>query len=128
MEFLFLITKKDFYSKAAFLFLIVGVIGALFSALSGNQAYETFRNWQIESLVLFNEHQNYANLTVWFFTAMLIVRFYLHLKKKLVKVFVILLLLMSLIGSYFVYQAGNYGGKLADQKAKSSIHLDNNEQ
>lgn len=128
MELLFIFTKKEFYSKVAFLFLIVGVVGALFAVLSGNQAYETFGNWQDESRMLFNKHQTYANSTIWFFTTLLGVRFYLHLKKKLNKVFAILLLLLSLFGSYFVYQAGSYGGKLAVEKTKISVSINKNAQ
>lgn len=124
VEFLFLITKKEFYLKAAFLFLIIGVIGAFFAVLSGNQALESLKNISI-SKDLFYQHQYFANITVWFFTFVLALRYYLFIKKRLDKKFTILLFVIALLGSYFVYQAGYYGGKFSNEVAKS-IYMHNN--
>lgn len=118
-EFLFLITKKDFFSKTVFLFLGFGVIGALFAVLSGSQAFELLNNISRESKLLFNEHQFFANVTVWYFTFLLAVRYFLLVKKKLNRKFIFIFLMLSLLGSYFVYQTGNYGGKFSNQ-----IHLE----
>ncbi|MEO8233094.1 MAG: DUF2231 domain-containing protein [Ignavibacteriota bacterium] len=115
MELLFIFTRKDFFSKAAFLFLTVGVIGALFAVLSGNQAFGLVKNWTAEGKDIFNNHQTYANLTVWFYAILLVVRYFLFVKKKLNRMAIIIIFVLSLLGGYFVYQAGNYGGKLAEQ-------------
>ncbi|MCK7520140.1 MAG: hypothetical protein MZV64_21810 [Ignavibacteriales bacterium] len=40
MELIFIFTSKRFFSKAAMLFLAIGVIGSLLAVLSGNQAFE----------------------------------------------------------------------------------------
>lgn len=119
MDLLFLISKKDFYSKAALLFLTIGVIGALLAVLSGNQAYLASGNLDKESLTLFYSHQTFANLTVWYFAALLIVRVYIIVKNKLNFKIIILLFVLSLAGVYFALQAGSYGGKLAYSKAKN---------
>ena len=113
IELLFLVTKNDFYNKVAFLFLSIGVIGSFFAVLSGNQAFKLVSNWQGESMAIFNSHQTFANFTVWFFTALLILRYVFFIKKKLTNVVVILLFISSLAGSYFVFQTGLYGGKLS---------------
>ena len=121
MESIYLITGKDFFSKAAMLFLLIGVIGSFFAVLSGNQAFEFVRNWTDEGKEIFNEHQTFANLTVWYFSALLVLRYFLFIKKKLNRTIISIIFILSLFGGYFVYQAGNYGGKLADQSVINSI-------
>lgn len=128
LELAFLLTSKDFFSKASILFLALGVIGALFAVLSGNQAFELVSNWSDESRKIFVEHQKFANLTVWYFTAILIVRYYLFVKKKLKRTVISIIFVMSMLGVYFVYQAGSLGGKLAEQiviNSTSSIESEN---
>lgn len=119
IEFIFLLTKNDFLNKNAFLFLGVGVVGAFFAVLSGNQAFAIIKQWSDYSRELFNTHQTYANITVWYFTALLILRYFLFIKKKLNQKTIFILLFLALIGGYFVYQTGNYGGKFAHQYYKS---------
>jgi len=122
IELLYLITKKDFFNKIAFLFLVIGVVGAFFAVLSGNQAFELVSKWPGDNKEIFNLHQTFANITVWSFTAILILRFTLHVKKKFTKMMMILFLLLALIGSYIVYQTGFYGGKLSKGIVISSTY------
>ena len=127
MELIFLFTGKDFFSKAAMLFLAIGVIGSFFAVLSGNQAFEFVKNWNDEGKAVFSEHQTFANLTVWYFSVLLVIRYFLFIKKKLNRTIISVIFILSLIGSYFVYQAGNYGGKLAEQviiNSTSSIEVE----
>lgn len=126
MELLFIFTNKDFFSKAALLFLTIGVVGALFAVLSGNQAFELVKNWTAEGKDVFNNHQTYANLTVWFYAILLVVRYFLFVKKKLNRTVISVIFVLSLLGGYFVYQAGNYGGKLAEQIILFSNSTDTN--
>jgi uncharacterized membrane protein len=121
MELIFIFTAKDFFSKAALLFLAIGVVGSLFAVLSGNQAFELVTNWTDEGKEIFSSHQTFANLTVWYFSALLIIRYFLFVKKKLNRTIVSVIFILSLLGGYFVYQTGNYGGKLADQIVINSI-------
>jgi len=46
-------------------------------------------------------------------------RYFLFIKKKLNQKTIFILLFLALIGGYFVYQTGNYGGKFAHQYYKS---------
>lgn len=121
MELLFLITGKIFFSKVSFVFLSIGVIGSFFAVLSGNQAFEFIKNWSDKGKDIFNQHQTYANLTVWFYSILLTGRYFLFIKKKLNRNFIMVLFFVSLFGSYVVYQTGNYGGKLAEQVIRNSI-------
>ncbi len=117
IELLALVSKKDFFSKTANLFLIIGTIGAFLAVFTGNQAYALVDGWQKESLIIFNSHQTFANYTMWFFAALLAFRIYLYLKKKINRKTMLLLFLLSLFGGYLVYQTGYYGGKLARIRA-----------
>ncbi|MFZ2322357.1 MAG: DUF2231 domain-containing protein [Ignavibacteriaceae bacterium] len=118
IELLAVITKKDFYSKTANLFLLIGTLGAFLAVFTGNQAFSMVKNWDKESLVIFNSHQTFANYTMWFFTGLLALRVYLSIKKKINQKMMIVLFLLSLLGCYLVYQTGNYGGKLAEARIK----------
>jgi len=115
MELLFLFTGKEYFSKSAMLFLVIGVIGSFFAVLSGNQAFEFVKNWTNEGKEIFSSHQTFANLTVWYFSALLMLRYYLFIKKKLNRKIISVIFVLSLFGGYFVYETGNYGGRLADQ-------------
>ena len=121
MELILFFTAKEFFSKAAMLFLAIGVIGSLFAVLSGNQAFELVTNWTDEGKEIFSSHQTFANLTVWYFLVLLVLRYFLFVKKKLNRQIISVIFVLSLLGGYFVYQAGNYGGKLADQVVINSI-------
>lgn len=124
MELLFIFTRKDYFSKAAFLFLTIGVVGALFAVLSGNQAFELVKDWTSAGKEIFNNHQTYANLTVWFYAILLVVRYFLFVKKKLNRTIISVIFVLSLLGGYFVFQTGNYGGKLAEQLIIFSHSID----
>jgi uncharacterized membrane protein len=120
IELLFLFTGKDFFSKVAMLFLSIGVIGSFFAVFSGNQAFEFVKNWTDEGKEIFKSHQTFANLTVWYFSTLLAVRYFLFIKKKLNRKIISVIFVLSLFGGYFVYQTGHYGGKLADQVIMTS--------
>lgn len=125
MEMLAFVTNKDFFSKAAILFLLIGTLGAFISVFTGNQAYSLIKDWQNESLNIFISHQTFANLTMWFYTGLLSFRIYLVIKKKINKKTLILMFFLSLLGCFLVYQTGNYGGKLGKaiyNKSQSSLN------
>jgi len=126
IELLYFVTRNEFYNKSAFLFLLIGVIGAILAVLSGNQAYSLVSEWNPKSLEIFNAHQTYANISIWYFTILLVLRFYLHVKKKLNRYLLVVILILSILGSYFVYQTGLYGGKLADENVlKTNLSYEN---
>ena len=121
LELLFFVTQNEFYNKTAILFLLIGVIGAMLAVLSGNQAYAMVSKWNPKSLEIFNSHQTFANISIWYFTILLALRFYLYIKKRLNRYLLVIIFLLSLLGSYFVYQTGFYGGKLGDENVLKTI-------
>jgi len=111
--------KKEVFTKAAFIVLILGMIGAFAAVLTGHQAEEVWKNWNTISKPMLEEHETFATITLWYFFGLLILRtFYVinveiknkfreHTKKMLLG-FVIL----ALAGCFFIYKTGEYGGKM----------------
>jgi len=109
-----IILKKDYYSNAATMVLFVGLIFALLAVLTGNKA-EEFLKTVTNSKEILNTmalHRLYATILLWYFTFILFLKIYLFSKKKLNFKNRLLILLLSLIGLFFVYQVGKYGGKM----------------
>ena len=115
IELLFLITKKEYFNKTAFLFLSMGVVASLFAAVSGNQAFESVAVWTDSSKNIFEQHQYYANITVWFFAALLVLRFIIFKKYSSKRIIVLIFFIVSLAGLIAIYQTGHYGGLLSKQ-------------
>ncbi len=117
LEVLFLILKKDFLNKSATLILFLGVLGAVASLLTGNQAYyyaeNLFDNYDVKiPLGLIDEHEEYAKITTFWFVGILIIRFFLNVKNKFKSWLQIAVLVLALVGVYFVYETGEHGGEL----------------
>lgn len=106
------VSKRDFFKKAAHLFLLFGVIAATGSVISGDQAKDVFDNWNKVSSDIIEMHETYASITIWFFSALLLLRSWVVLKKyyntKVSYVFAVL----SLVGMFFIFKTGEMGGKL----------------
>lgn len=119
IEIIAFVTRKDFFYKAALLILFIGVLGALGAVLTGNQAFYLNNGLSGKSLELFNSHELNANITVWSFTFLLIIRYYLTIKQKLRPKFHLIILILAIAGMYFVYQTGYYGAELAESIIKS---------
>jgi uncharacterized membrane protein len=106
------IFKKDFFSKTAHLFLLFGVLGALAAVLTGNQAENAFEGWNKTTSAILETHSTYANITLWFFSGLLVIRTILVLKKKFNSFFKYIFCLLGIAGAYFVYQTGEHGGEM----------------
>ena len=115
LELLGAIFKKDFFSKAAHLFLLFGVLGALAAVLTGNLAENAFEGWNKTTKAIVETHSTYANITLWYFTALLVLRTFIVLRKNFSNLFKYVFCVLALVGSYFVYQTGEYGGKMVFQ-------------
>lgn len=115
-EIIGIISGKEFYQKTAYLFLFLGVLTAVAAVITGNQAADIASGWKDRGAVipteLISEHEDYANITMWYFTGMLVLRTYIFIKKKFTGFYKYLFILLAFIGLYFVYQAGYHGGKL----------------
>lgn len=116
LEVIGILLKKDFFSKAAHLILFFGVISALIAVLTGNQAEDVAHAWSKLganiNLGAIETHSNYANITLWYFTGLLILRTFLIIKKKFISTIKYLIAVLAIIGFFFIYQTGHYGGKL----------------
>ncbi|PIW69215.1 MAG: hypothetical protein COW08_08365 [Ignavibacteriales bacterium CG12_big_fil_rev_8_21_14_0_65_30_8] len=116
LEILSAITKKEAFSKAAQITIILGVVTTLFAVLTGHQAEEIASKWEDAGaripFKLIGEHEEFANITLWYFAGLLVIRTVLVLKKKFTITFKYIFVLLALVGYYFVYQVGDHGGKL----------------
>ena len=78
--------KKDTFTKTAYFVLILGIVTALLAVLTGNQAHESVKNLieNDNSAVnqLIEQHENYATLSLWYYTALFFLRTYVVIKKK----------------------------------------------
>lgn len=116
--------KKEFFSFTSVVILIIGVLSSLLAVLTGNQAFNSINNMVPEIKSFYETHHFYANLTVWLFTAILFARIYLQIKKRYDGLLKILLLIISFVGCYFVFQTGDYGGKTAHSRlSKSAVNF-----
>jgi len=120
------ILKKDFLNKAAYLTLIFGIITALMSVLTGNQAQEAAKlilsGKSIGISEALERHEEFATITLWYFTALFILRTYLLINKKFINKWKYLFIGLGLIGCYLIYSTGYYGGQLVF-KHGIGIHL-----
>lgn len=116
LETIGIIFKKEFFSKAAHLFLLLGVLGMVAAVLTGNSAESIARQWIKNGAKIppnaIGEHEDFANTTLWFFAGLLVFRTYLVLKNKFTGYLKYIVLVLSFIGIYFIYQTGYYGGRL----------------
>ena len=125
-ELIGVIFKKDFFSKTAHLLLLFGVIGTIAAVLTGNQAFSAFQNWNDASRELFNHHQTFANLSIWYFSGLLVFKTFLVLKKKSNSSLKYLLLLFAIFGCYIIYQTAEYGGELVNKfGVGTELRIDN---
>jgi uncharacterized membrane protein len=107
-----IIFKKDSISKTAHIILLLGVIAAFFAVLTGNEAFAAYKYWTDESKEVYNHHQTFANLTVWFSAFVLFTRTFLVIKKKFTGIFKYIFVLIAALIVYFVIQTGEFGGEL----------------
>ncbi len=117
IEILYLFFKKDYLNKSATLILFLGVLGAIASLITGNQAFHyaeyLFDNYDVKiPLGIIDEHEEYAKWTTFWFTGILVIRVFLNLKNRFRGVLQILVILLSLVGTYFIYETGEHGGEL----------------
>ncbi len=108
--------KREFISKAALVILFLGIITAVLAVLTGNQADQLARSLAEKGAAypkdLIEQHELFATLTIWYFFALMILRTYFVIKKKFENKVKYLFAVLAIIGSVFVYKAGDYGGEL----------------
>jgi uncharacterized membrane protein len=110
------LTNKEFFQKTAHLFLLLGVLGAIGAVITGNQAADIASKWEDKGATipfgLISDHEEFATITLWYFTGLLVLRTFFVLKKKFRGINQYLFILLAIIGGYIVYQTADLGGKL----------------
>ena len=108
--------KKEYLNKAALILLAIGIASGVLALITGNQAYAIADLWEQQGATIpfkaMQEHQDYATITMFYFTFLLVIRIYLALKKKFEGKIRYLIIILAFIGCYFVFLTGDYGGKL----------------
>jgi len=108
--------RKEFFSKSAHLILFLGVLGAIAAVLTGNQAENLASSWEEKGAIIqfgeISEHEEYANITLWYFAALLVLRTFITIKKKFTGYFPYVFAVLAAVGAYFVYETGDHGGHL----------------
>jgi uncharacterized membrane protein len=111
-----IMSKKDFLNKAAYIILILGIITALIAVMTGNQAQNAAKlilNGKISEISeAIEKHEEYATITLWYFTALFVLRTYLLIRKKFNINWKYVFIGLGLIGCYLIYITGYYGGEL----------------
>jgi uncharacterized membrane protein len=112
LEFIGVVFKKEFFQKAAHLILFFGVLGAFAAVITGREAEEAFDYWNKASGALVEMHEYYANLTIWFFTILLVFRTAVVIKKRFTGVISYIFLILAFVGAYLVFWTGELGGEM----------------
>ncbi len=115
LEIINLFLQEPKYHKWINGFLLLGVIAGITAVLTGNQAAAsiTKSSHVTENIKeIIEEHETYATLTMWYFTVLLGVRFYLTNKKKFTKMLKVTFVILAIVGLFLIYETGEHGGKL----------------
>lgn len=106
------LTKFDWIKKCALLLYFLGTIAAAVAFITGNEASNVI-DIPANAFSAVNEHADWAEITLWFFSIYTIIRLSVGLFfKSLKKVFVIPIVLAGILGIYFLYQTGDHGAQL----------------
>ncbi len=97
--------------------LFVGVLACVGAVLTGNQAehkveksYDSRLTEEVTETI--EEHESNATILLWYFTVLMVIRFVFINKKNFSGIRKILITVLALVGLYFIFVTGNYGGKL----------------
>ncbi len=118
----FLVEVSNLFFKQAivdavnFIVLFAGILFSVVAVLTGNQAQNAalhvLHSKPIEVVQVIELHETLATISLWLFTAILFLRYYLFSKNKLTQKWKILISVVALIGVIFIYETAFLGGKL----------------
>ena len=110
-----LILKKfTWLEKSALLLYLLGTIAAGVAFLTGRAASDGL-DIPVIAMRAVNDHADWAEVTLWFFIIYTIIRLSFAFGFKLIplaKIIVVPLVLIGLLGVYFLYQTGDHGAQL----------------
>ncbi len=107
--------RKDELKKLSLFFLVIGVLSATVSVLTGNMEFQTLTQNNSISQSLINEignHEYFATLTLWYFFFLLILKTYIILKKKNQSKLNYLFVIFAALGFYLIFTTSKIGGRL----------------
>ena len=112
LEIFGIIFKNEFVSKSALLILCIGVVSALFSVFTGNQAASAFTFWNDESRILLNKHESFATYLLLSSVILFAFRIFITVKKRFRTQIKYVFIVLALLILYLVYETGIHGGDL----------------
>ncbi|MGE5436833.1 MAG: DUF2231 domain-containing protein [Syntrophothermus sp.] len=115
LEIIGVLFNNAFFQKTALLILLLGVLGAFAAVTTGREAEDAFDYFNSSSSDTMESHETFANITFWFFLIVLLFRGTLLVNVKLRDYFYkirYVFLILAIIGAFFVFQTGQYGGEL----------------
>jgi uncharacterized membrane protein len=116
LEIFGVVTKKNFLTNAAYLILVLGIVGAVAAVLTGNQAEEVAEIWQDKGALIpfgaITTHENYATFTLWFYIFVVFIRTYFVVRKKFTLHVKYAFIGLSIIGILLLYKTAKEGGEL----------------
>ncbi|HEX2868526.1 MAG TPA: DUF2231 domain-containing protein [Ignavibacteriales bacterium] len=111
-----IIIKKDFLTKAAYILLLMSILGAVAAVLTGNQASEIAEKLvDLKIRMAVSRHEDYATYALWYMFILAAFRTYLMVKKKFQGWLKYSFIVLALLGSLLIYEAALLGGKLVYQ-------------
>ncbi|MCU7495198.1 MAG: DUF2231 domain-containing protein [Ignavibacteria bacterium] len=114
-----IVIKKDFLARAAYMLLLLSILGAVAAVLTGNQAggiAEKLSDLDVAiPLGAISKHETYATYALWYMFILAAFRTYLMVKKKFNGWLKYSFIVFSLLGSFLIYEAALLGGKLVYQ-------------
>jgi uncharacterized membrane protein len=116
LEIFGVVTKKEFLVKAAYMILILGIIGAVAAVLTGNQAEEVAEIWEDKGALIpfgaITSHENYATFTLWYYIFVVFLRTFFVVRKKFTLKIQYVFIGLSIIGILLLYKTAKEGGRL----------------
>lgn len=115
-----ILLKKDYLSRSALFLLIMALLGAIAAVLTGDQAAQMADKWAdlldntdiIIPLGAIENHEEFANISMWYFAAVAVLRIYLTIRKKFDGWLKYSFIVLALIGCFLIYQTALLGGRL----------------
>ena len=116
LEIVNIFKPSDYLDKSVNIILILGVVALVSGVLTGNMEKQSaeliMKNSDKTIQSAIEDHEDMANFTVWYFTALVFSRLYFSIKKKMTKKFKILFAIFSITGFVLIFTTADYGGKL----------------
>ena len=101
--------------KISLFVLFLGLIGGISSVLTGNLSFQVLQDnptlTQMHLLII-EQHEYYASITVWYFFVILVYQIFLFLKNKNEVKKQYIFVIFAAVGIFLIYQTAKIGGKL----------------